>query len=268
MEAIGGNMRRIASLVWQRGRTPITFLGFLVVWQLAVVGLRVEEFILPTPLSAIAHLILPQADADYHWIKHIAATLSEVGLSFLVTVVVGIGIAVIVAWSSTANKLFIPVFVFVNSLPIVATAPIILLWFGYGIFTNIFIAFIISFFPMVINTATGLNAVEQDLLDLVRYHGASKWQVFVKIRLPNSLHYIFSGLKICSTLCVVGAIIGEFIAAETGLGYLIVNSQFTVDTPAIFACLIVISIMGLSLFGVVSLVQRLVMPWEQRQFHG
>ncbi len=258
-------VRTFGGTVWQKGRTPITFLGFLVLWQLAVVGLGVEEFVLPTPVSALSHLLIPQPDVDYHWIKHISATLMEVGLSFAVTVVVGIIIAIILTWSRTANKLCIPLFIFVNSLPIVATAPIILLWFGYGIFTNILIAFIISFFPMVINTATGLNAVEEELLDLVRYHGASKWQIFLKIRLPGALHYIFSGLKICSTLCVVGAIIGEFIAAETGLGYLIVNSQFTVDTPAIFASLIVISVMGLGLFGLVSLLERLVMPWEKRE---
>ena len=137
-----------------------------------------------------------------------------------------------------------PFFLFVNSLPIVAVAPIILLWFGYGLATNILIAFLVSFSPVVINTATGLSDIDEDLIDLVRYLHASKWQIFVKIRLPNSLPYIFSGLKICATMVVVGAIVGEFVASDRGLGYIIVNSQFTMDTPPIFAALIVVSVLG------------------------
>jgi NitT/TauT family transport system permease protein len=132
---------------------------------------------------------------------------------------------------------------------------------GYGIVTNILIAFLVSFFPIVINTATGLGEVEEDLLDLVRYLKASQWQIFLKIRFPNALPYIFSGLKISSTMCVVGAIVGEFIASDKGLGYIIINSQFSLDTPAIFAALIVVSLIGFLLFGLVSLAESILMPW-------
>jgi NitT/TauT family transport system permease protein len=127
---------------------------------------------------------------------------------------------------------------------------------------NIMIAVLIGFFPVVINTAAGLNAVEEDLLDLVRYLHASTFQVFLKIRLPNSLPYIFSGFKISATLCVVGAIVGEFIASTQGLGYLIKSSQGTMDTPPMFASLILISALGLSFFGMISLIERWVMPWQ------
>jgi NitT/TauT family transport system permease protein len=107
-----------------------------------------------------------------------------------------------------------------------------------------------------------LNAVEEDLLDLVRYLHASKWQVFLKIRLPNSLPYIFSGFKISTTLCVVGAIVGEFIASTQGLGYLIKSSQGTMDTPPMFASLMLISLLGLLFFGAISVLERRVMPWQ------
>jgi NitT/TauT family transport system permease protein len=110
--------------------------------------------------------------------------------------------------------------------------------------------------------------VEEDLLDLVRYLHASKWQIFLKIRLPNSLPYLFTGLKICSTMCVVGAIVGEFIASDRGLGYIIINSQYTMDTPPIFAALIVVSIMGVALFEVVSLLERVLMPWHRSETAG
>ena len=161
--------------------------------------------------------------------------------------------------------MMLPLFIFINSLPIIAVAPIILLWFGYGIFTNVLIAFLVSFFPVVINTATGLNEVEEELLDLVRYLHASKWQVFTKIQFPNSLPYIFTGLKICSTMCVVGAIVGEFIASDRGLGYIIINSQFTMDTPPIFAALILVSLIGFVLFGLVSVFEKILMPWQRSE---
>ena len=114
---------------------------------------------------------------------------------------------------------------------------------------------------MVINTATGLNEVEEDLLDLVRYLHARKWQVFWKIGLPNSLPYIFPGLKVCSTM-VGGAIVGEFLASDRGLGY-IINSQYTLDTPPIFSALILVSLAGVALFGLVTLAERLLMPWQR-----
>ncbi|NMB01461.1 MAG: ABC transporter permease subunit, partial [Firmicutes bacterium] len=135
------------------------------------------------------------------------------------------------------------------------------LWMGYGIKTNILIAFLVSFFPVVINTMTGLDSIEDDLLDLIRYLNASKLQLFIKIRIPNSLPYIFSGLKICSTMSIVGAIVGEFIASDRGLGYIIISAQYTMSTPPIFSSLIVISLAGAGLYWVVALAERLIMPW-------
>jgi NitT/TauT family transport system permease protein len=154
-----------------------------------------------------------------------------------------------------------PAVIFINSLPIIAVAPILLLWMGYGIVTNILLAFLLSFFPVVINTISGLEAVEEDLLDLVSYLHASKLQIFLKIRFPNSLPYVFSGLKICATMSVVGAIVGEFIASEYGLGHIIVNSQYAMDTPPIFSSLILISLSGGGLYLLVSLLEWACMPW-------
>ena len=246
-------------------QTPFVILMFFLVWQLSVVIFNVREFILPSPLSALEHILLPQPDANYNWLVHISATIYAVLASFVATSILGIAIAITMAWSKLINDMMLPLFIFINSLPIIAIAPIILLWFGYGILTNVLIAFLVSFFPVVINTAAGLNEVEEDMLDLVGYLHASKWQVFTKIQFPNSLPYIFTGLKICSTMCVVGAIVGEFIASDRGLGYIIINSQFTMDTPPIFASLILVSLIGFVLFGLVSVFEKILMPWQRSE---
>lgn len=246
-------------------KTPAVILGLLVIWQVSVELFKIREFILPTPMSALEHLFLPQPDANYNWLVHIRATLLEIVLSFVITSIVGISIAIALAWSEASRKVSMPLFVFVNSLPIIAIAPILVLWSGYGLKTNILIAFLVSFFPVVINTLAGLAAIEEELLDLVKYLHGTKLQVFLKLRIPNSLPYIFTGLKICSTMCVVGAIVGEFIASDRGLGYIIINSQYTMDSPPIYAGLMLVSLFGVSLFGLVGLAERFFMPWAQRK---
>ena len=246
-------------------QTPLVILMFFLAWQFAVVIFNVREFILPSPLSALEHLLLPQPDANYNWLVHLSATIYAVLASFVATSILGVAIAITMAWSRLINDMMLPLFIFINSLPIIAIAPIILLWFGYGILTNVLIAFLVSFFPVVINTATGLNEVDEELLELVGYLHASKWQVFTKIQFPNSLPYIFTGLKICSTMCVVGAIVGEFIASDRGLGYIIINSQFTMDTPPIFASLILVSLIGFVLYGLVSVFEKILMPWHRSE---
>jgi len=240
----------------------LTLLGFLFLWQLVVMVFQIKEFILPSPLKVFAHLLVPQYASNYHWLRHVRTTLGEIVISFSVTAAVGIFVAIVITWSSIFRQIITPIITLFNSLPKIALAPLFLLWFGFGIIPNIMIAFLIAFFPIVINTVAGLNAVDEDLLDLVRYLHASKWQVYLKVRLPNSLPYIFSGLKISTTLCVVGAIVGEFIASTQGLGYLIKSSQGTMDTPPMFASLILISILGLSFFGFISFLERWIMPWQ------
>lgn len=247
----------------KHAETPMTLLVLLVLWQLAVMVLEVPEYILPSPVSVFQHLALAQSDANYNWSRHISATVTEVVIAFVVTAIVGFVIAVILTWSRSVRELTMPALIFMNSLPIIAVAPIIVLWFGYGLGTNVLIGFLVAFFPLVINVSQGLSRVEEDLLDLVRYMNASKWQVFVKIRFPRSLPYLFSGLKICSTMVVVGAIVGEFIASDRGLGYIIINSQYTMDTPPIFGALIVVSALGVGLFWLVALAERLLMPWNR-----
>ena len=254
-------LKNVRRLIADNYRSFLVILGFFAFWQICVVFFSIPEFYLPSPLSALNHLFFQQSSANYNWSLHISVTLYEVLIAFVVTSVLSIALGIIIVWSRHVKNLIMPLFIFINSLPIIAVAPLILLWMGYGIRTNILIAFLVSFFPVLINTITGLDAIEEDLLDLVRYLNASKLQILIKIRIPNSLPYIFSGLKICATMCIVGAIVGEFIASDRGLGYIIINSQYTVTTPPIFASLMVISFMGACLYLIVTLLERLFMPW-------
>jgi len=244
------------------GTKVFPFVVFLALWQAVVTVFDIKVFILPSPVETFSHLVVPELAAKYQWPVHIQATFIEIALSFVLTAAAGILIAILITWSAFLKTLITPIIVFFNSLPKIALAPLFLIWFGYGLLPNTLIAVLVAFFPVVINTATGLEAVDEDLLDLVRYLHASKVQLFMKIRIPNSLPYIFSGFKISATLCVVGSIVGEFIASDKGLGYLLKDAQAFIDTPTMFACLILISVLGLLFFALISFLERLIMPWK------
>ena len=241
------------------------FLLFLVTWQLIVMIFQIKRFILPSPILVFQHLFSPSIASKYNWWYHIGATLLEVIVSFIATAITGILLAILISWSKIFSQLLSPIIILFNSLPKIALAPLFLIWFGYGFLPNILVAFMVAFFPVIINTTAGLNAVDDDLLDLVRYLHASKLQVFIKIRIPNSLPYIFAGLKISATMCVVGSIVGEFIAADKGLGYLLRDAQAFIDTPTMFACLLLLSAIGISLFSTIGFLEKISMPWNVGQ---
>jgi len=251
---------KFSEWIKNNGQTLLTFIVALLFWHFGVVLFGVKEFILPTPIAAIQTLF----QGKFRWPMNFMATFYEVVGGFLVSGLVGVILGVAVVWSEWLKRTILPFLVFLNSLPKIAVAPLFMIWFGYGIVPNILIVFLISFFPVVINTATGLVAVEEDLLDLVNYLHATKWQKMKKIQLPNSLPYIFSGLKIAATTAVTGAIVGEFVASDKGLGSIIISSQTTLATPVIFGSLILITIIGMALFGFVGMMERLLMPWEKR----
>jgi NitT/TauT family transport system permease protein len=252
---------KFSEWVKNNSQTILMFVTMLLVWHFGVVLLGVKEFILPTPLAAIQTLF----QAKYRWPLNFMATFYEVIGGFLVSALVGVILGIAIVWSDSLKRTILPFLVFLNSLPKIAVAPLFMIWFGYGILPNILIVFLISFFPVVINTATGLVAVEEDLLDLVRCLHATKWQKMRKVQLPNSLPYIFSGLKIAATTAVTGAIVGEFVASDKGLGSVIIASQTTLATPVIFGSLILITIIGMALFGFVEIMERILMPWERQK---
>jgi NitT/TauT family transport system permease protein len=251
---------KLSEWVKNNSQTILTFVIVLLVWHFGVILFGVKEFILPTPISAIRTLF----QAKYRWPMNFMATFYEVVGGFLISGLVGVILGIMVVWSEMLKRSILPFLVFLNSLPKIAVAPLFLIWFGYGIMPNILIVFLISFFPVVINTATGLVAVEEDLIDLVGVLHATKWQKMWLIQLPNSLPYVLSGLKIAATTAVTGAIVGEFVASDKGLGAVIIASQTTLSTPVIFGSLILITMIGMGLFGFVGIMERVLMPWEKK----
>ena len=235
----------------------LMFIGFVAVWQLAVSGLGVREYLLPSPLAVLQAM----GPGEIPWSKHIWITAVEIVGAFLIAALAGVLLGAAIAWSQGVSRALTPFLVFVNTLPKVAVAPLFLLWLGYGIVPNVLIAALIGFFPVVINTAVGLTQVDDEMLDLGRVFGAPTWKVFLKIRLPNALPYVLSALKITATAAVVGAIVGEFVASQAGLGMVIVNAQTNLNTPVAFAALLWISIIGLALYGAVGLAARWWAPW-------
>ena len=235
----------------------ILFAALLGVWQLAVSVFRVREYLLPGPLVVLRAVF----DFRIPWWTHIWVTAAEIVGAFLVAGAVGVLLGGAIAWSATLATALVPFLVFVNTLPKVAVAPLFLLWLGYGVVPNMLIGALIGFFPVVINTAVGLSQIDGELLDLGRVFGAPKWRVFVTIRIPNAFPYILSALKITATAAVVGAIVGEFVASQSGLGSVIVTTQTNLNTPVAFAALVWISAVGLLLYGAVGAASRWLAPW-------
>jgi NitT/TauT family transport system permease protein len=235
------------------------FAVLLLAWQLAGPLFGIREYLLPGPVSVMRAAL----SRTIPWPTHLTITTLEILGGFALAGVAGVLLGVAVAWSPVAARALMPFLVFVNTLPKVAVAPLFLLWLGYGIVPNILIAALIGFFPVVINTAVGLTQVDEELLDLGRVFGAPTWKVFLKIRLPNALPYVLTALKITATAAVVGAVVGEFVASQAGLGMVIVNAQTNLNTPVAFAALVWISIVGLVLYGLVGLVARWWAPWAE-----
>ena len=249
----GGSARSLAVIL-------IVHLAVIVVWQLLVDAFHVPTFILPSPLATLATL----SSAKYAWVSNIAVTAVEILGGFSLGAMVGVALAVIFTWSPLVSLMLLPLFVTLNMIPKVALGPLVIVWFSYGIVPNILIAFSICFFPILLTTARGLSEVEPDLLDLVKSLRGSRWVLFRKIQLPGSLPYVFSGMKVGAVLAVAGAIVGEFIASERGLGYLMIQVQSSLDTPAMVMAVVLLTLLGVALYGLVLGLERLFVVRDVR----
>ena len=235
-------------------------MALLALWQVAVVWGEVPAFVMPTPLATIETLFEPH----YNWAQHTLVTAAEVFGGYALAVVVGVGLAILFSWFGVVDRFLMPLIVTLNMVPKIAMAPLFIVWLSFGIVPNMVIAFTICFFPILLTTARGLAEVEPELLDLVRALRATRLQIFRKIQLPNALPYVFSGMKIAVVLAVAGAIVGEFIGSAEGLGYLMLSVQGVLDTAGMFMAVILVSLIGIALYGLVILLERLVVVTDAR----
>ena len=229
-------------------------------WYLFVEIGKVPQFVMPSPQATLAALF----SGNYRWFDNILVTAVEIYGGYILAVVAGVAVALSFSWSRVWEDAMMPLLVSLNMIPKVALGPLIIVWFSYGMFPNMLIAFSIGVFPIVLTTARGLREVEPELLDLVRTLRGSKWQVFTKIQLPGALPYIFSGMKVAAVLAVAGAIVGEFLGSEKGLGYLMLQVQVTLDTAAMFMAVILITLLGVLLYGLVLVLERLMVVRDAR----
>jgi NitT/TauT family transport system permease protein len=234
----------------------MVFVVFFAVWEALVHLLHIKPVILPPPTRV--------AEVAYEnramLLKNTWPTFVAITLGFLSAVVTGFLIAVAIAYSKIVRDLTYPFLVAAQILPKIAFAPLFLIWFGFGLTPKVVIAALIAFFPIVINTAKGLTSVDSELLQYMDSLGASVWEKFSKISLPWAMPYFFAALKISITLAIVGAVVGEFVAAGEGLGYVINASNISLDTELMFAAIICMSLLGIALYLVILLLERLFLP--------
>jgi NitT/TauT family transport system permease protein len=248
---------------WRRSARDVVqptlfFVLLLVVWELAVRVFRIPVYLLPAPSVIWAETTRIAAAVGGHTL----ATLQTIVIGFLVSIAVSLPLAIVITYSRLFANAVYPVLVLTQSIPKVALAPILVVALGANELPRVVVTFLVAFFPLVISIAAGLMAVPPDLLELGRSYKATRWQELARIRLPYAVPFIFSGLKVAITLSVVGAVVGEFVAANRGLGYLITSSTAFFKTPVAFGAMILLSIMGIVLFQALVIVERVFFPWS------
>ena len=242
---------------------PSMFFTIIVffIWDALVKINNVPSWLLPSP-SAIFQSIYINIDL---LASHTVTTLVEVILGFLIALIIGLLLSSMITLSSTLEKSFYPLLIASQTIPIIVIAPMLLVWVGYGLLPKIIVVALISFFPIVVNTVDGMKSIDKDLERLFKTMGANKWDIFRKIQIPNSLPYIFSGLRVAISMSVIGAVIGEWVGSSEGLGYLMIRSKPQFQTELVFASIFILSIMGILLFFGIGLLEKIAIPWNRLQ---
>lgn len=238
--------------------SALGFVGFVLAWEVLVRLFNVPIYLIPPPSLVLKDL----AEFPGWFAIQAAYTTSITVCGFFVATVLGIAFAVVLVESPLLDRLLFPLFVALNSVPKVAIAPLCIIWFGVGALANVVIAFMIAVFAVVIDASLGLRSVPQDVLDIATALRGSRWKVLTRIRLYAALPSIFAGMKVAMSLALVGAIVGEFVSSQTGLGNVILVAQGQFDTPRVFAALFLLSIIGVVLIGSLDLLERRAMPWK------
>ena len=245
--------RRIRPVLLPAG----VLLGTLVVWEITWRIFNIPRFVVPLPSGIIAETWAWR----WYLLSHSWVTLYETLAGFALSIAVGTPLAVMLVYSPLLRGALYPLLVVTQAVPKVAIAPVLLLLLGAGEVSKVVVAFLVAFFPIVVDTATGLAATPPELLDLSRSYRASQLKTFIKVRFPMALPFFFSGLKVAVTLSVIGAVVGEFVGSDKGLGYVIVSATSYWKSNLAFGAMLLLAVMAVGLFGLVELVERLVCPW-------
>lgn len=256
--ALGARPGWVGRRLGSAGLPLLILLGALAAWALSVRLFAIPDYLLPPPEAVLARILHDRA----LFLRHGTATLSVILLGFGASAVIGTGLALVVVMNRTAERALMPLIVGSQTIPKVAIAPLFVVWLGFGITPKVLITFLVSFFPVVVSTVSGLKAIENDMLDLVAAMGAGRIKSLIKARIPMALPQIFSGLKIAVTSSVVGGIVAEFVGSDVGLGYLLLTSTSTMDGTLVWSALLILVGLGVVLFAAIAQLERLVIPWH------
>jgi len=256
--------RRIREAFASIGPARVTVAFLLLLWQFATIYWAVPKWLLPSPTDI--------GSAAWKWkavlMKDVQVTVWETVLGFLVALVTAIPMAALLVSSRVVWRAVYPIMAGLQSIPKNAIAPLLIIWLGTGLASKVAISFLIAFFPILVNAASGMSQIDSDVSDMVKSLRANRAQVFWYLRLPNGLPYIFAAAKVAITLALVGAVIGEFVAADSGLGHLILISASQLDTDLSFVAIGLLAIIGMLLFSVVGIIERVCTPWCVHDAHG
>ena len=257
--AIEPNPARATDTI-RRWIAPVLLLAAMAVaWEVWARWRDVPRWLLPPPTVIGETLVVDRALL----LRHTAVTLSEVVLGFALALVAGVALGAAIDASRMVERALYPLVIASQTIPVIALAPLFLIWFGYGLLPKVLITALIGFFPIAVNTVDGLRQTDPDVLDLFRSLGANRWTRFRLAKLPSALPFIFSGAKIAVAVCVIGAVFGELFGASQGLGYLLDRSMAQFLTARVFASIALLSLMGIALFALVALAERLATPWRR-----
>ena len=245
-------------------KSVIGFAVLIALWQFFGQLAGIPEYILPLPTQIGKVFVDTFPSQVYHLTTTGLATVAGLGIAL----VVGVFLALAVVYFTSIKGVTLTVLAAFNSIPKIAIAPLFVIWFGLGIESKILLAFLLALFPVFVNSLTGLGEIEKDLLDLSRLAGGNEWRIFFRVRLMNALPYIADALKVSFPLALVGAIVGEFIGGNRGIGYLILSAQFNLDTPLVFAALLSITVFTTLGVGIVVLFEHLFLSWRPSQRAG
>ncbi len=239
----------------------VILLVVLGIWEAIVYFRDTPHYILPPPSKIVVTLFTEREQL----LKHTLVTLQEMVFGFALAISIGIPLAVLMFEFPILEKAFYPYVIGSQTVPVFAIAPLLVMWFGFGIASKVVMAAIIVFFAIVLNTLDGLKSTDPDTVNLFRILRATRWQILWKVRLPTALPFIFSGAKIGISISTIGAVIGEWIGASAGLGFLMLYANAQLQISLMFAAIFCLTLLGLSLFALMTLLERFAMPWRQHQ---
>lgn len=229
----------------------------IILWEGYVRIFDVQKWLLPAPSQIGVALF---QDAGLLW-RHTGVTVLEIVVGFGLALASGVLLATAIGMSRTLERALYPFIIASQTIPIIVIAPMLLIWVGYGLAPKVIVVALISFFPIVVNMVDGLASVDRDMIRLMRTLGANRWQIFLKVRVPASLPYLFSGVRVAVAVSVIGAVIGEWVGSSEGLGYLMLRSKPQFLTERVFAAIVILSALGVALFASVGIAERLAIPW-------